>query len=142
MLTAEKALGNYLKVFEKIGKLKLLVLDDLGPEVMTKEQRNLFLEIVEERYLTGSIIITSQLPFEQWYEVFGEPTVADAICDRLFHNAHKIPIEGDSIKKIAAHPAPCLFYHCVASLRLCQSGSNRNDLPDLAEYPHVEQNRY
>jgi DNA replication protein DnaC len=99
MLTAEKAIGNYLKVIDKIGKLKLLVLDDLGPEVMTKEQRNLFFEIVEERYLTGSTIITSQLAFEQWYEVFGEPTVADAICDRLFHNAHKIRIGGDSMRK-------------------------------------------
>jgi len=99
MLTAEKALGNYLKIIEKIGKLKLLVLDDLGPEVMTKEQRNLFFEIVEERYLTGSTVITSQLAFEQWYEVFGEPTVADAICDRLFHNAHKIQIGGDSMRK-------------------------------------------
>jgi len=99
MLTAEKALGNYLKIIEKIGKLKLLVLDDLGPDVMTKEQRNLFLEIVEERYLTGSTIITSQLPFEQWYEVFGDPTVADAICDRLFHNAHKIQIKGESMRK-------------------------------------------
>jgi DNA replication protein DnaC len=100
MLTAEKALGNYLKIIEKTGKLKLLVLDDLGPEVMTKEQRNLFLEIVDERYLTGSTIITSQLPFDQWYEVFGDPTVADAICDRLFHNAHKIQLKGDSMRKI------------------------------------------
>jgi len=99
MLTAEKALGNYLKIIDNIGKLKLLVLDDLGPEVMTKEQRNLFFEIVEERYLTGSTVITSQLAFEQWYEVFGEPTVADAICDRLFHNAHKIRIGGDSMRK-------------------------------------------
>jgi DNA replication protein DnaC len=99
VIAAEKALGNYLKIIEKIGKLKLLVLDDLGPEVMTKEQRNLFLEIVEERYLTGSTIITSQLPFEQWYEVFGEPTTADAICDRLFHNAHKIQIKGESMRK-------------------------------------------
>jgi DNA replication protein DnaC len=99
MLTAEKALGNYLKIIDKLGKLKLLVLDDFGPEVMTKEQRNLFFEIVEERYLTGSTIITSQLAFEQWYEVFGEPTVADAICDRLFHNAQKIEIGGDSMRK-------------------------------------------
>jgi len=99
MLSAEKALGNYLKIIEKIGKLKLLVLDDLGPEVMTKEQRNLFLEIIEERYLSGSTIITSQLAFEQWYEIFGEPTTADAICDRLFHNAHKITITGDSMRK-------------------------------------------
>ena len=71
----------------------------LGPDVMSKEQRNMFLEIIEERYLTGSTIITSQLPFEQWYEVFGDPTVADAICDRLFHNAHKIQIKGDSMRK-------------------------------------------
>lgn len=101
MLTAEKALGNYLKIIDKIGKLKLIVLDDLGPDVMNKEQRNLFLEIIEERYLTGSTIITSQLPFEQWYEVFGDPTIADAICDRLFHNAHKIQIQrdGDSMRK-------------------------------------------
>jgi DNA replication protein DnaC len=99
MLTAEKALGNYLKIIDKLGKLKLLVLDDFGPEVMTKEQRNLFFEVIEERYLTGSTIITSQLAFEQWYEVFGEPAVADAICDRLFHNAHKIRIGGDSMRK-------------------------------------------
>ena len=99
ILTTEKALGNYLKIIDKIGKLKLLVLDDLGPDVMSKEQRNMFLEIIEERYLTGSTIITSQLPFEQWYEVFGDPTVADAICDRLFHNAHKIQIKGDSMRK-------------------------------------------
>jgi len=71
VISAEKALGNYLKIIEKIGKLKLLVLDDLGPDVMTREQRNLFLEIVEERYLTGSTIITSQLPFEQWYGAVG-----------------------------------------------------------------------
>lgn len=99
VVAAEKALGNYLKIIEKIGRLKLLVLDDLGPDVMTKEQRNFFLEIVEERYLTGSTIITSQLPFEQWYEVFGEPSNADAICDRLFHNAHKIQIKGESMRK-------------------------------------------
>jgi DNA replication protein DnaC len=98
-VAAEKALGNYLKIIEKIGRLKLLVLDDLGPDVMTKDQRNFFLEIVEERYLTGSTVITSQLPFEQWYEVFGDPSTADAICDRLFHNAHKIQVEGESMRK-------------------------------------------
>jgi len=67
MMTAEKALGNYLKIIDKIEKLKLLVLNDLGPEVMTKEQRNLCFEIVEERYLTGSTVKTSQLAFEQWH---------------------------------------------------------------------------
>lgn len=96
---AEKAIGNYLKIIEKLGKIKLLVIDDLGPDIMTKEQRNIFLEIVEERYLTASTVIASQLPFEQWYSVFDEPTTADAICDRLFHNAFKIQIGGDSMRK-------------------------------------------
>ena len=98
-IAAEKALGNYLKAIEKMGKLRLLVLDDFGPETLTKEQRTMLFEIIEERYLTGSIIMGSQLPFEQWYEVVGEPTTADAICDRIFHNAYKITIKGDSMRK-------------------------------------------
>ena len=95
----EQALGNYLKCIEKIGKIKLLILDDLGPDVMTHSQRNMFMEIIEERYLTSSTIITSQLPLEQWYAVFGEESIADAICDRIFHNAYKIELGGDSMRK-------------------------------------------
>jgi DNA replication protein DnaC len=98
-MLAQKALGNYLKAIEKIGALKLLVLDDLGADVMSAEQRNIFLEIIEERYLCGPTLITSQLPFEQWYEVFGDQTTADAICDRLFHNARKIELTGGSMRK-------------------------------------------
>jgi DNA replication protein DnaC len=96
---AEKALGNYLKIIEKLGKTKLLVIDDFGPDIMNKEQRNIFLEITEERYLTAPTVIASQLPFEQWYAVFDEPTTADAICDRLFHNAFKIQLRGESMRK-------------------------------------------
>ena len=95
----EHALGNYLKYIEKIGKTKLMILDDLGPDVMTKQQRNMFMEIIEERYLTASTIITSQLPLEQWYAVFGEESIADAICDRIFHNAYKIQLKGGSLRK-------------------------------------------
>ncbi len=95
----EKATGNYLKTLDKFAKVKLLVLDDLGPDVMNKQQRNIFLDIVEERYLLTSTIITSQLPLDQWYGVFDEPTIADAICDRLFHNAYKILLKGDSMRK-------------------------------------------
>ena len=95
----EKATGNYLKTLEKFAKVKLLVLDDLGPDVMNKQQRNIFLDIIEERYLLTSTIITSQLPLDQWYGVFDEPTIADAVCDRLFHNAHKILLKGDSMRK-------------------------------------------
>jgi DNA replication protein DnaC len=98
-MTAQKALGHYLKAIDKIGSVKLLVLDDLGPDVMNTEQRNLFLEVIEERYLVGATIVTSQLAFEQWYEIFGDQTSADAICDRLFNNARKIKLEGESMRK-------------------------------------------
>jgi len=98
-MESEKAMGNYLKTLEIFANVKLLVLDDLGPDVMNKQQRNIFLDIVEERYLLTSTIITSQLPLDQWYCVFDEPTTADAVCDRLFHNAHKILLKGDSMRK-------------------------------------------
>jgi DNA replication protein DnaC len=98
-MAAEQAVGNYLKVIDKLGKVNLLILDDLGPDVMTKNQRNNFLEIIEERYMKASTVITSQLPMEQWYAVFGESTSADAICDRLFHNSYKIELKGESMRK-------------------------------------------
>lgn len=105
-MAAQKALGHYLKTIEKAGALRLLILDDLGPDVMTAEQRNMFLEIIEERYLVWPTIVTSQLPFEQWYDVFGDQTIADAICDRLFHNARKLQLEGDSMRKSKRSSAP------------------------------------
>lgn len=95
----QKALGHYIKAIDKAGAVKLLVLDDLGPDVMTPEQRNVFLEVIEERYINWPTIVTSQLPFEQWYDVFGDQTTADAICDRLFHNAKKIQLKGESMRK-------------------------------------------
>jgi DNA replication protein DnaC len=99
-MSAEQAVGNFLKSIEKFSKVQLLILDDLGPDVMTRVQRNHFLEVIEERYLTGSTIIASQLPQDQWYAVFGESTSADAICDRLFHNGYKINLNGESMRKI------------------------------------------
>ncbi len=95
----ERALGNYMKTLERLGKMELLVVDDIGPDVMTKEERTFFFEIVEERYMKASTIFTSQLPLEQWYDVFEDKTVADAICDRIFHNAHKIQLDGDSMRR-------------------------------------------
>jgi len=98
-MIVDQAVGNYLKSIERIGKVQLLILDDLGPDVMTRNQRNHFLEIIEERYLVSSTIIASQLPQDQWYAVFGESTSADAICDRLFHNGYKINLDGESMRK-------------------------------------------
>ena len=99
VMAAEQAVGNYLKAIEKVGKVQLLILDDLGPDVMNRAQRNHFFEIIEERYMQSSTIIASQLDHEQWYAVFGESTSADAICDRLFHNGYKIKLKGDSMRK-------------------------------------------
>lgn len=98
-MAAQRALGHYLKAIDKVGGVKLLVLDDLGPDIMTAEQKNVFLEVIEERYQRWPTIVTSQLPFEQWYDVFGDQTTADAICDRLFHNARKIQLKGESMRK-------------------------------------------
>jgi DNA replication protein DnaC len=100
-MAADQAVGSYLKAIDKLGKVQLLILDDLGPDVMTRTQRNHFMEIIEERYLTSSTVIASQLPQEQWYAVFGESTTADAICDRLFHNGYKIELKGESMRKIS-----------------------------------------
>lgn len=95
----EKLLGNYLKALDKLGKIRLLILDDLGPDIMNKEERNIFFEAIEERHLVASTIITSQLPLDKFYEVFGDPTTADAICDRLFHQAHRLELKGGSRRK-------------------------------------------
>ena len=78
-MTVERAMGNYLKAIEKIGKVPILILDDLGPDIMDKKQRNIMMEVIEERYLTATTIMTSQLPIDQWYSVFDEPTIEDAI---------------------------------------------------------------
>lgn len=91
--------GRHPRLFRALCRADLLILDDWGPEPMTAIQRRDILEIVEERYGRGSILITSQIPVPQWFDVVGEPTLADAILDRLVHNAHKIELQGDSLRK-------------------------------------------
>ncbi len=79
--------------------MDLLILDDWGPDRLTATQRRDLMEIVEERYGRRSTIVTSQLPVETWHDVIGEPTFADAILDRLVHNAYRIPLDGPSLRK-------------------------------------------
>ena len=102
-LFAELALahgdGRFPRLFRSLCKADLLLLDDLGPEPMTPSQRRDVLEILEERYGRGSTLITSQLPVASWFDIVGDPTMADAILDRLVHNAHKIELKGDSLRK-------------------------------------------
>lgn len=91
--------GRYPKLFRQLVRTDLLILDDWGPDRLTAAQRRDLMEIVEDRYGNGSILITSQLPVDAWHEVIGEPTFADAILDRLVHNAHRLPLDGPSMRK-------------------------------------------
>lgn len=91
--------GRFPRLFRQLVKTDLLILDDWGPDRLTAGQRRDLMEIVEDRYGTGSTVITSQLPVETWHDVIDEPTFADAILDRLVHNAHRLPLDGPSLRK-------------------------------------------
>jgi DNA replication protein DnaC len=91
--------GSYGKTINKLSKAHVLVIDDLGLAPMTDPERRDLLEVIEERHGHASTIVASQLPVDHWYEQIGDPTIADAILDRLIHNAHKINLKGGSLRK-------------------------------------------
>ena len=91
--------GRFPRLFKALTKTQLLILDDWGPDRLNTSQRRDLMEIVEDRYQAGSTIITSQLPVSTWHDVIGEPTFADAILDRLVHNAYRFELEGQSFRK-------------------------------------------
>ena len=91
--------GRFPRLFRSITKSQLLILDDWGPDRLTATQRRDLMEIVEERYGRGSTMITSQLPIKAWHDVIGEPTFADAILDCIVHNAYRLELEGQSMRK-------------------------------------------
>lgn len=95
-MTAERTLGTYPKALEKLRRVKLLVLDDMGADVLSREQRRILFDVVEERSLESSMVVTSQVPVEQWDAVIGEAGAAEAICDRLLNNGHRIELKGKS----------------------------------------------
>ncbi len=97
--------GRFPRLFRQLVKADLLILDDWGPERMTAGQRRDLMEIVEDRYGTGATLITSQLPVASWHDIVDEPTFADAILDRLVHNAHRLALDGPSMRKTDATPA-------------------------------------
>ena len=94
--------GRFPRLFRCLVKANLLILDDWGPDRLTAGQRRDLMEIVEDRCGTGSTLITSQLPLDKWHEVIGEPTFADAILDRLVHNAYRLDLHGESLRKTKA----------------------------------------
>lgn len=98
-LKLAKADGSIQKEFQKIAAAKVVILDDFGLEALDKQTRLFFLEILEDRYQKGVTLITSQLPFKNWHEFISDNTIADAICDRVMYNSHKIELKGDSLRK-------------------------------------------
>ena len=102
-LSLAKGDGRYLKLLTSYAKTDLLVLDDYGLLELNQEQRHDLLEILEDRHGLKSTLVTSQLPVKHWHEQIGDPTLADAILDRLVHSAHKIQLKGESMRKKRAN---------------------------------------
>ncbi len=98
-LKMAKADGSYVKEIGKIERQQLLILDDFGIQPFDAQNRAALMEIIEDRHGKSSLIITSQLPVSKWHEVIGEKTIADAILDRIVHNAHRIELRGESMRK-------------------------------------------
>jgi len=98
-LTLARADGTYVRLLGKLARMDVLLIDDWALAPLQDQERHDVLEILEDRYATRSTIITSQLPPAQWHDYIGEPTLADAICDRLLHNAHRIVLQGPSRRK-------------------------------------------
>jgi len=97
-LKISRADGSYGKLLQRLSMVNLLIVDDWGLSPLSDTERRDFLEIMEDRYNVRSTIISSQIPTEKWHDLIGEPTIADAICDRLIHNAHKIKLTGKSMR--------------------------------------------
>jgi DNA replication protein DnaC len=98
-LPIAKGDGTYIKLLARLAKIDVLILDDWGLSKLMAEQRRDLLEILEDRYDCRSTIVTSQLPVDKWHDIIGDPTLADAILDRLVHNAYKINLRGESMRK-------------------------------------------
>jgi DNA replication protein DnaC len=96
--------GSFPRLFRQLVKCDLLILDDWGPDRLSASQRRDLMEITDDRHGSGSTLITSQLPVETWHDVIGEPTFADAILDRLVHNAYRLTLDGPSMRKLRAKP--------------------------------------
>jgi len=96
--------GSHLKTLTRLAKAQLLIIDDYLLTPPTDWERRDLLEIVEDRYQAGATVVTSQCPISDWHPNIGDPTLADAICDRLFHNAYKIELRGDSMRKNRGEP--------------------------------------
>ena len=97
-----RAAGGHFQLLRRLAQTQVLILDDFGLEVLNAAQRKDLLEVLEDRYGTSSTIVTSQLEPKEWHAIIGDETIADAVCDRLIHNAHRLKLGGESIRKTKA----------------------------------------
>ncbi len=100
-LMLARADGTYARVLQRLARIDVLVIDDWALAAVQEQERQDLLEILEDRHGTRSTIVTSQLPVPKWHAHIGDPTLADAICDRLLHNAHRLVLKGPSRRKEA-----------------------------------------
>lgn len=98
-LKMARADGSYIREVARIEKQDLLIIDDFGIQALDTQNRSTLMEIIEDRHGNRSTIITSQLPVGEWYDIIGEKTLADAILDRLVHDAHRIEMRGESLRR-------------------------------------------
>ncbi len=91
--------GSHLKTLTRLSRVQLLIIDDFLLTPLSDWERRDMLEVIEDRYQAGATVITSQCPINDWHPNIGDPTLADAICDRLLHNAYKVVLKGDSMRR-------------------------------------------
>ncbi len=97
-LKIARADGSYAKLLHKLSRINLLIVDDWGLSSLSDTERRDFLKIKEDRYYVRSTIVSSQIPVDKWHDLIGDPTIADAICDRLIHNSYKLRLTGRSMR--------------------------------------------
>lgn len=94
-----KADGSYFRELAKIQRHKVIILDDFGLHSLDSQNRLTLLELIEDRHNNGSVIVTSQIPVQGWYDIIGEKTIADAILDLLIHQSHRFELKCESMRK-------------------------------------------
>ena len=98
-LAMARGCGRYEPVLRSLLRTDLIIIDDWGTALLADEERRDLFEFIEDRYNRRSTFIAAQAPIEHWHDTIGDPTLADAILDRLIHNAHTITLKGDSMRK-------------------------------------------
>ncbi len=126
-LATARGEGRLPRMLAMLERTRLLIIDDWGPEPLTAEQRRDLLEIVDDRYEKGSLLVTSQVPVTRWHELVGDPTIGDAILDRVVHRAHRIELKGPSLRKRHAVSAPTEG-DSSAAVQLCRCPMNTGPL--------------